>query len=68
MVFSIVLNYVTLLFRPITYMYLVQLGLYQIHNIVVDRIKLDITFYTRLLVQTQRRDVKRLQTLEGTRV
>jgi hypothetical protein len=47
-------------------MYLVQFGLYRIHNIVVGRIKLDTTFPTRLLVQTQRHDVKRLQTLRET--
>jgi hypothetical protein len=56
---SIVLDYATLLFCSITYIYLVRVGL----RIVVGRIKLDTAFYTRLLVQTQRRAVKRLQTL-----
>ena len=63
MVLSIVLNYATLLFCSITYIYLVRVGLYRIHDIVIGRLKLDIAFYTRLLVQTQRRAVKRLQTL-----
>jgi hypothetical protein len=63
---SIVLDYATLLFCSITYIYLVRVGLYriyQIHNIVVGRIKLNIAFYACLLVQTQTHAVKRLQTL-----